>query len=107
MTEDEFLQQVREVALSYRWLAYHTHRSDRSDPGFPDLVLVKADRVIFAELKSPNGRLRTDQRTWLAALQGAGQEVALWRPADLPEVVAVLGPRGRRATLRLPKPSTR
>ena len=99
MNEDAWLSQVREVAKLYRWLPYHTHRSDRSDPGFPDLVLVKGDRVIFAELKAEKGRIRPDQRTWLTALAGAGQEVALWRPSDLSTVLAVLGPAGRRAEL--------
>ena len=37
--------------------------------GFPDLVLVRGDRLIFAELKGPRGRVSPEQQGWLDALQ--------------------------------------
>lgn len=49
--------------------------------GFPDLVLVR-DRVVFAELKGTDGRLRPEQRDWLDALSAAGCEAYLWSPND-------------------------
>lgn len=97
-SEDQFQQQVLGLAKVLGWLAYHTRDSRRSQPGFPDLVLVHAlqGRVIYAELKSAGGRLSDPQRTWLAALATCGAEVALWRPADLGRVKDVL--RGARVT---------
>jgi hypothetical protein len=49
--------------------------------GFPDCVLVRAERVVAAELKSARGRLAPEQQAWLEALARGGLEVYLWRPA--------------------------
>jgi hypothetical protein len=73
------------------WRVYHTWDSRKSEPDFPDLVLVR-DRVMFAELKSPRGRLRKDQAAWLCALRAAGAEavpvVAAWTENALGEIGA-------------------
>lgn len=91
MSEAELLQAVRELAGFRGWLVYHTHRSERSEPGFPDLVLVRGERVIFAELKTVRGRTSTHQERWLSALrQAPGVETYLWRPADLKAISAAL-----------------
>jgi len=81
-SEAAFLEQVRRVASDYGWLPYHTHNSKRSEPGFPDLVLVRADRLVFAELKRVKGRISPDQGKWIWALRRAGREVYVWRPVD-------------------------
>ena len=96
MTEAALLAAVRQLAKYNNWMTYHTQWSRGSEPGFPDLLLVNArqQRIIFAELKSPTGKTTPAQDLWLAALTAAGAEVALWRPADLPDIAAVL--RGRR-----------
>jgi hypothetical protein len=82
MTEAELQAVVKDAARLFQWLTYHTHDSRRSDPGFPDLVLCRPSRVIFAELKSAKGRLTVDQTHWLQVLEKSGQEVHIWRPAD-------------------------
>ncbi|MBQ1047785.1 VRR-NUC domain-containing protein [Micromonospora sp. C51] len=74
---------VLKLCTSYRLLAYHTHDSRRSQPGFPDLVIVGPGGVLFVELKSEAGKTTADQEKWLAALNGAGVRAELWRPADL------------------------
>lgn len=65
-------------------LTYHTHDSRRSNPGFPDLVLLNArsGRLIFVELKAQSGRVRPEQETWINALRAGGHTAELWRPAD-------------------------
>jgi hypothetical protein len=83
MTEVALLNQVRALAHALGWLAYHTHRSDRSEPGYPDLTLVKGGRLIFAELKTERGKTTGPQELWLQALTQAGAEVHLWRPTRL------------------------
>lgn len=104
-SEDELLAFVRDAAGWGGWLVYHTHRSDRSEAGFPDIVAVHRtlDRLVFAELKSARGKVRPDQQVWLDALECAARfppddhpvydrpmpEVYLWRPADADEIVAV------------------
>lgn len=96
LTESQFLQQVRDLAKLTGWETYHTHNSQRSEPGWPDLVLASATqrRVLFVELKTAVGRVSTHQQKWLDLLAGCGLESAVWRPADLPEIALVL--RGQR-----------
>lgn len=83
MTEDQLLSAVRDLCRLYQLTSYHTHRSDRSDPGFPDLVIVGPAGVLFRELKTAAGKLTADQRRWQTELHAAGADVAVWRPADL------------------------
>jgi hypothetical protein len=81
---------VKDAAHAFRWQVYHTRDSRGSDPGFPDLVLVRQPRIIFAELKSAGGRMSAHQKLWLAALLGCPVEVYLWRPADRPDIEMIL-----------------
>ena len=93
LTEAEFLGQVTELAAIYGWSWVHFRpartahgwRTPVSGPlgaGWPDLVLVR-DRVIFAELKADDGRVRPEQAEVGAVLAAAGAEWHLWRPKDL------------------------
>ena len=91
MTEKKFLQQVRDLAKLCGWLVYHTYDSRRSPEGFPDLVLVRNDKIIFAELKSEKGRTTSAQEMWLKALEKVpGVDVHLWRPSDWDRIVEIL-----------------
>lgn len=104
MTEAQLLQAVRALATIRGWLIYHTHDSRRSDPGFPDLVLVhpRTGDLVVAELKTARGRTTSTQDAWLAALTLAGVTAHLWRPADLVDgtIARALTPRDVRATHR-------
>lgn len=82
MPESELLGNVRTLARWYGWLPYHTHNSQRSEPGFPDLILCRGDQILAVELKSVAGRLSECQKVWLAALVTAGVEVRIWTPED-------------------------
>jgi hypothetical protein len=81
LSERKWQAQVVQVARLHGWWVYHTYDSRRSQPGLPDLILVR-ERVVFAELKTDTGRLTPDQRACLDALQAAGAEVYVWRPRD-------------------------
>jgi hypothetical protein len=67
--------------------------------GWPDLVLVRPPRIIFAELKSEAGELRLRQAEWLDVLRLLPTaETYLWRPSDWDELVEILtGTAPRRA----------
>lgn len=120
-TEAQFQSAVIDYARRTGWRVAHFHDSRREVAGklvgdvdavgFPDLTLARDGRIIFAELKAEKGRLRTEQRDWLAELNGIGELgledgittafirlqgrlprvlVFLWRPSDWPEIEAVL-----------------
>lgn len=86
MLEKAWQQQVIELARLYQWLVYHTFDSRRSEPGWPDLVLVRPPELLVVELKTDAGRLTAAQKAWLAALAACGLETALWRPRDFEAV---------------------
>ena len=90
ITESEFERQVKQLAATFSWSYYHTWRSIHSPVGFPDCVLAKPGRLIFAELKSEVGKVSQKQQEWLDTLRAAGQEVYVWRPSQFDEVVEVL-----------------
>ena len=93
--EDDFLAAVIELATLCHWLVYHTYDSRRSQAGFPDLVLVKPDKLIFAELKTAKGTVRPAQKEWLDTLAAVSIdqsqiEIYLWRPDDWDGIVKIL-----------------
>lgn len=90
VTESAFQAQVIEYAEARLWLVYHTYRSTRSPAGFPDLVLVRLSRCIFAELKTEKGRPSPAQLKWLDALDLAGETAYLWRPSDWERICELL-----------------
>ena len=91
MTEAQFSVKVLREAAAQDWTCYHTWRSDHSAAGYPDLTLVRRDRICFAELKSEHGRVKPIQLAWLGALRATGKvEVYLWRPSMMEEVRRVL-----------------
>lgn len=82
MPEKALQETVIELATHLKWSHYHTHNSRRSPGGFPDLVLVRQRRILYAELKSTTGRVSRTQSAWLQMLADAGQHVHIWRPID-------------------------
>lgn len=84
MPEKVFQATIIGAAMRQGWLVYHTFDSRRSQPGFPDLVLVhpEAGKCLFRELKTQTGKTTPKQDEWLTALTHAGLDAAVWRPAD-------------------------
>lgn len=82
LSERQLQDLILNLARHLGWRSYHTFDSRRSQPGFPDLVLVRGSRVLWRELKAQTGRLSSEQHGWLHDLERAGQDAAVWRPAD-------------------------
>ena len=90
ISEKEFMEAVKAEAKRCRWLLYHTHNSKKSEAGFPDLILIRLNRIIAAELKAEDGRTTAAQDRWLEAFMAARVEVYVWRPRDWQHVVETL-----------------
>lgn len=92
LTERRFQATVERAATLLGWRYYHTYDSRRSPEGFPDLVLVKGPRLIFAELKKNAGRVSKSQELWLGDLRDVQEppEVYLWRPREWTHIEQVL-----------------
>lgn len=98
MSEAQLQAAVIDTAHTFGWLVHHVKPARTpdgkyltriaGDPGFPDLVLARNGRVIFAELKSDRGRLSAHQQAWLDHLEPpmggieSDHEVYVWRPQD-------------------------
>jgi hypothetical protein len=110
--EKDLREQIRSLVKIYGWRMAFTQYSLRSPKGFPDLVLVRPPRIIFAELKSLIGKTTPEQDAWLADLEAVASEVRfikgqaeefhaalsarplvevhIWRPADIEKIAEVL-----------------
>jgi VRR-NUC domain len=93
VSERELEQAVIDCARLLGWLVAHfrpaeTRRGWRTavagdGKGFPDLVLVHPlHGVLWRELKDARGKVSTEQAIWLSRLEVAGENAAVWRPAD-------------------------
>lgn len=97
MTERELQRAVINLAKQLGWTVAHfgntvkivrrgpTDYRTIPDPdaqGFPDLVLVRKGKLLFAELKSKRGKLTPSQDIWLGELERTGARTYLWRPED-------------------------
>lgn len=91
MTEKELRTAIVRAAKEFGWRVYFSWTSIHSPKGFPDLCMVRGERLIFAELKTDKGLVRPEQTEWMDALRASGRcEVYLWRPADLEAAYKVL-----------------
>ncbi len=89
-TEKQFMAQVIKLGTLFGWRIYHTHDSRRCVPGFPDLLLLRGERIIAAELKVGKGRATDEQEAWLEAFRDAFAEAYLWRWQDWDDIVKTL-----------------
>src|SRR5258708_4398285 len=104
MTEVEFTDEVLKWAKVYGWRRFHvrgnTRRLIQGDVGFPDLVLVRPPRLIFAELKVGKNTVAPEQQAWLRDLEENSEDVYgmpssavktyVWRPENWSEILVVL-----------------
>lgn len=91
-TEKQFSQQVVDLARTLGWKCYRTFNSRFSPAGYPDLTMVRGNRIIFAELKVGKNFPSVAQGCWLSALAESGVgEVYIWWPESLEtEIMGVL-----------------
>lgn len=88
--ESEFQSLVVAEAKTRGWKVYHTFDSRRSEPGFPDLIMIRGRRKIAAELKMSGNKPTAAQLDWLSAFHRAGDEIAVWYPHQWAEIVEAL-----------------
>lgn len=99
MSEKKLLEHVRRIVRDLGLLCYHTHRSERSEPGYPDLHVCGPGGSIFVELKTAKGKVTAAQQQWLEMLARGGSIAVVRRPEHL-----VSGQIARElATLRRPR----
>lgn len=97
ISESAFTHQVIQLARVLGWRVAHfrpamTKRGrwvtavQGDGAGFPDLIMLRKDRRIMAELKAAKGKTTEEQDRWLEAARCAGFEVYLWRPAMIDDI---------------------
>lgn len=101
-TEAAFTREVIAFARQHGWRVAH-FRPARTQAGrwvtavqgdgkgFLDIVAVRGERIVVAELKVGKNRLTPEQLAWLNVWSATPAEVYVWRPAQWPEIHRVLG----------------
>lgn len=97
MSEAAFQDQVIDLLEIHKYIVYHTYDSRRSQSGFPDIVGVRAPRLLFVELKIDRtaSKLSSAQEWWLQQLGRVASanktiEVYEWRPSQWDEIVEIV-----------------
>jgi hypothetical protein len=105
LTEAQFQSQVVEWAKVYGWRVHGERPAQYRDgrwathiqghAGFPDLVLVRGPRLIFAELKVGKNKPAAEQYAWHQALFDARSgsphlEMYVWRPEEWSQILVLL-----------------
>jgi len=102
VTGTGFATEVLRWAKTYGWRSFHVRNSGfagqsyvQGDKGFVDLLMVRGNRLVVAELKigkagTKRGEPRRDQMEWMQALADVGAEVHTWRPTDWSSILAIL-----------------
>lgn len=104
MTEREFQREVIRYARSRGWMVAHFGNSvkivrqgstyktipDPDAAGFPDLVMARRGRLVFAELKAKGKKPTEKQRAWLDVLESPNHEVYVWQPDAMVEIERIL-----------------
>lgn len=103
VSEAEFTTQVIAFAKLHNWRVAHFRPAMRKDGtwrtavsgdgvGFPDLVLIRGEVLLIAELKVKKNKPSPEQAKWLEAFRGAGIPATTWTPEMWPTIEAALRP---------------
>ena len=109
MLERDIQESIRQTAQQFGWSSrsshtftrvpdsrmgffYHTWNSQKSEKGFPDIVMSNGTHLIIAEVKrnKPHGKVSDEQKNMLDILSEHIPLTFLWREDDLDEVYQVL-----------------
>lgn len=101
LTEIEFTSMVLKLAKLHGWRTMHqlpgmnrrgawTTATQGDGVGWPDIVFLRDDKLIVAELKVGKNKVTPAQDEWLDAFAMAGIDTFTWTPEDWPEIETVL-----------------
>jgi hypothetical protein len=102
MSETAWQSRVVDYARLNQWRVFHAPdnrpdargRKQTVEAGFPDLVLVRTGRLVFAELKKDGEKPTQAQLDWHWDLGGIGRvETYVWCPVDWDTVQTILARR--------------
>lgn len=98
--ERSFTRQVIDLARLMGWRVAHFRAAlsargwrtpvQGDGVGFPDLIMVRYQRLIVAELKVGRRRPTPEQHAWIEAFRSAGVAAYIWRPCDWDDIVRIL-----------------
>lgn len=88
--EEAFQREVLAFARRNGWKCYHARDSRRSEPGFPDIVAMRAGVQLAIELKMPGNKATAEQLTWLELFAECGAKTGVYYPKDWPKIVELL-----------------
>lgn len=93
MTEATFQANVVRQAREWGWQVQYNTIAYRSPTGWPDLYLVRGERIVVAELKTMTGVVKEKQAKWLFRQWATGKiECFIWRPDYEHQIAEVLAP---------------
>lgn len=81
-TEKEIQNDIRRYLQLRGWYVIRIQQGMGAHKGLSDLIAVKDGRVVFAEIKTPRGRLSEYQREFEQALAAHGGEYAVLRSVE-------------------------
>jgi hypothetical protein len=100
VTEAEFTKTVIAFAKLRGWRVLHIRPGRTSKGwrtpvqgdgvGFPDLLLLKGERIVVIELKVGKNRATPEQSAWLDAFHAAGAVARVFHPDDWERIEALL-----------------
>lgn len=90
MTEEQFQQQVIDLAAATGWFHFHDYDSRRSVEGFPDLLLTRPPQLIVMELKVGRRKATEAQLAWLDRFRACGIPAFLFYDTDFVTIQQIL-----------------
>ncbi|MBA7569206.1 VRR-NUC domain-containing protein [Candidatus Atribacteria bacterium 1244-E10-H5-B2] len=88
ISENDIKHQVKSYLNIKGWFNFHILQGLGAFRGIPDMIAVKAGRVIFLEIKKPGGKLSEHQQRFKETMGGAGGEYYVVR--SLEEIIKIL-----------------